>query len=354
MRLCLAILLVMALVPPLHAEAVAPAVSAQEVAKVRASLSKEQLAMLEDMCDGAIEQGLANSKKEAMELVLNELAATPEAQRAQLLRQLPDIAAAQKADREQKKEEGKRQAAAVKTLSGESKAAIALLASDDTQQALSARLNLIRLAEPGIPAAITEKAKQYPEGSLLRLRFDAIAHELTRASLHERGIMLIDPPMRRAEAYSREHPSELAVAIIARESLERAGYRYGGSVDLGFSGLCYYSFPERCHGYGTIPVSLEYGNGGGRLFSVNMYGGQENEIIDLGATPHLPKTWDEATQLAIAKPIDDAILAIAGHLYAEHCCEPAKNIDQFVLFKVVAVDKDSVIIAWAPNSTAKP
>ncbi|MFH0939308.1 MAG: hypothetical protein V1899_08515 [Planctomycetota bacterium] len=112
--------------------------------------------------------------------------------------------------------------------------------------------------------------------------------------------------------------------------------------------LCYFSFPCNKHGYGNIPVSLEYGNGENTL-QVRMYGGQENSIKDFGmvdfdSVKSTPKAEVAEEQWGERCP------AVVGHVYVEHCLEEREHIDQWFKFKVIEIDAahEWIIIEWAP------
>src|SRR5262249_36546856 len=111
---------------------------------------------------------------------------------------------------------------------------------------------------------------------------------------------------------------------------------------------CCYSFKHetwegRVHGN---DVELQFDNNRVKTFDVNMLGGQNNRVADLGAVdfervlvPKKANFEDKKTWL----PED--CKAIEGHVYLERIHDDRGN-DFFVAFKVIAVDKDSRYMAF--------
>jgi hypothetical protein len=95
-------------------------------------------------------------------------------------------------------------------------------------------------------------------------------------------------------------------------------------------------------------VQLLFDNGRrDNAFSVNMVGGQENRIADLGKLD-FEKNPDPAKIGVDAKILwrsDDSCKAAEGHVYLENVKDDQGN-DFFVLFKVVAVEKDSKYVTF--------
>jgi hypothetical protein len=95
-------------------------------------------------------------------------------------------------------------------------------------------------------------------------------------------------------------------------------------------------------------VQLLFDNGRrDKAFGVNMLGGQKNRIVDLGMADF--EKNPDAAKIGAADKIqwqsDDSCKAAEGHVYLENVKDDNGN-DFFVLFKVVAVEKDSKFVSF--------
>jgi hypothetical protein len=111
------------------------------------------------------------------------------------------------------------------------------------------------------------------------------------------------------------------------------------------SGWCYFSFPKAAHGYeGAVSLLFDNGGGAGNELQANMYGGQQNQIKDLGPV-------DFAAVKEAPKELggDERASAVLGHVYIEHCREDRDAIDQTFKFRVLELKPRAwVVIEWEP------
>jgi hypothetical protein len=94
-------------------------------------------------------------------------------------------------------------------------------------------------------------------------------------------------------------------------------------------------------------VQLQFDNGRGeKTFEINMFVGQANRVLDLGAVEF---TKDPDPNKLSSKEVQswrkDGCKAIQGHTYLERVDDPMGN-EFFVIFQVIDVDKDSNYMAF--------
>lgn len=211
-------------------------------------------------------------------------------------------------------------------------APLADLEQGDAARAKRAWRELLRVGAAARPVLLL-RARQLPPDSAAALRLRFVASDLARAAEHLHLLQALDA----AQAAVARLPAdqrERAVWLLARE--------LDTSIDLRGQELCYWSFALHRHGY-TPPVSLEYGNGAhATSLTCAMYGGQDNQLIDLGTRERAPSTWQEALSTSGHLTGDADVAAVAGHTYAERLHEA--HTDTWVLFRVVACCPDWCVL----------
>lgn len=164
-----------------------------------------------------------------------------------------------------------------------------------------------------------------------------------------------------AESEHRARAREEAVKRIAELSKER-GDRAASRITfllgrgIGSRGrhpsedpiyaTCYFNFPKGDRTYNS-GVSLQFANGGRAQFQLNMLGGQDNRISELGAVDFasIVKAPGENVTAKWAREGK----AKVGHVYIEHCFSPEDRVNMTVKFKVLDLKAiDWVIIEWQP------
>jgi hypothetical protein len=194
----------------------------------------------------------------------------------------------------------------------------------------------IRVQAYGSPVRplLLDRARALPADSIPRLRLLSLAGLLIDPEPLAATLRALD-----AAEVARRAAGDGAVAMLARTTLE---WMDKHPAENPLAGWCYYSFPKRAHGY-EHAVSLDYGNGG-REFQVRMYGGQDSELLDLGAIAKAPLDWPAALAAAGVAAGEIGQPVVAGHLYVEHHLEQRDGIDLVVAFRVAAVEDDWVVI----------
>ncbi len=188
---------------------------------------------------------------------------------------------------------------------------------------------------PDARAPVLARVQQLPPDSVAAMRLRLVAGELAQFSGHQRILKALEGAQK-AIATLPPAARSTAIWVLSRDACEAGDHgAYVGQA------LCYWSFPMKKHTYGSDPVSLEYGNAGSG-FQVQMYGGQDNQIVDLGTRLQLPGSWTDALATTGALAGEIRATAVVGHRYAERLHEP--KVDSWVLFTVLAMDRDWCVI----------
>jgi RNA polymerase sigma factor (sigma-70 family) len=213
------------------------------------------------------------------------------------------------------------------------------LQSDDVEVYLAARTRLLGLGQR-CRAPLEELQKRLAERGdrrrLLRVR------NLLWMLGQEETLRDIETGMARlARLRAARGPRKAATTILLlnRNFCERFG---NWRLSDNYAGMCYYSFPKGQHGY-EGQVSLEYANPGDQ-FLVQMYGGQESGLQDLG-----PVDFD--TVKAVPKDVKgkgrSGYEVTVGHVYVEHQIESKDEDLGGFKFEVLDLLPDRwVILAW--------
>jgi hypothetical protein len=220
---------------------------------------------------------------------------------------------------------------------------IDIIATDTVIAAMTARKRLFQYDDIQVAAALRLRAQSVAEGPR-RWRLLDLAEEFTQEKELAALWHAAENAQMAAEA-QKVSEKECVIFLLSRQISDCVVVSRSGS----YAGLCYYSFPKQSHGYKGA-VSLLYGNGeGDRAFQVNMYGGQENEIVDLGETkPSAGMEWEAILNQRGLETGMEHVSATPNHWYAERLKEDRNHIDTLVFFRVCTVTPEYVIIAFAP------
>jgi hypothetical protein len=278
------------------------------------------------------------NRKALRDLLLTELAQTDASRRSQLLDALANEVESLRRRSDPLSSTAADQAAAA-SLPPTVDATVERLATGTTDEALAARRALLGLGL-GARVPILDRARKAPPESGERLRLIEAADAIAEAYSQERLLPVIDAAHARAAALAKEHPDARIATLIARTAL-------GGNPhpdESVVAAQCYFSFTKASHAY-SHAMSLEYGNGP-RSLGVRCYGGQQNEILDLGEGAPAHEGWAAALAAAKKPAGSERIAAVKGHRYAERLLSGNDGIDGYATFVVLDVSDDWCVIAW--------
>jgi hypothetical protein len=213
------------------------------------------------------------------------------------------------------------------------------LLGEDVEEYLEARRRLLgagRRCRVALEEAEKRLVQRGDRRNLLRVR--TLLRELTR----EEQLRVVETAMARAArlaAAGGRRKAAPVIVLLHRDFCERLG-DFRSPDD--YAGMCYYSFPKSAHGY-EGQASLEYG-GPGDQFLVQMYGGQESGLTDLG-----PVDFKDVT----TAPNDlkgkgrTGLQAVVGHVYVEHHLEGKDEDLGGFKFEVLDLEPGRwLVLAW--------
>jgi RNA polymerase sigma factor (sigma-70 family) len=224
--------------------------------------------------------------------------------------------------------------------------AVEKLVSEDVDTFLSARRQVLAHGPACLPlVADIARKRDVDSDPRLKLRLAGVMADLESQEPAERRLRVSEAGLKRVHelrtARGEGRPSRIDVLV----SRQVSGLVKQHPADNLYAGLCYFSFPKNKHGYKGA-VSLEFGNSPD-CFQVEMYGGQQNRLKDLGAVDFA----------GVKSVVDGAatawgrrdLKAVVGHVYIEHCLEPDDKVDMAMKFKVIDLKPGEwVVIEWEP------
>lgn len=325
-----------------------PNLTLEQIQALEKELTAEQKKLFQDLMDvewryyqkRAIAQGVTQDELRKQNWAMFSLMSAEE--RAGYLREMPKqiLRFRKEVDPWFVSDEEK---AAVAKLPADTAKTVEKLLSDDLDVYLAARRQLLGLG-PACIALIAEAGRKLPADSPLQPRLAELMNQLEAQADQEKNIRLLEAATKRLAQLRKEKGEKARVALLVSRMVTRDGLGGHPRHDPR-SGWCYYSFPKAAHGYeGAVSLLFDNGGGTGTDFCSNMYGGQQNQIKDLGLV-------DFATVKSAPKKLDgaDYVPAVVGHVYIEHCVEDRGGIDHTFKFRVIELKpREWVVIEWEP------
>ena len=199
------------------------------------------------------------------------------------------------------------------------------LLSEDIEVFILAQRKILSFG-PECRALIAAAGRKCSNDPATARRIKSVISSIDAMNYRERSIRMVSAVLKRVaeleKARPKNAPGKLACMISRSFGLD--------SSDANGE-MVYFSMPKGVNGYNGA-VSLLFDNGDGN-FDVQMYGGQQNTIKDLGAVDY--------TELKSAPNADEteqwgeSAAPEVGHVYIEHCLEKRDNIDATFKFRVV-------------------